>query len=577
MARAVLAQRSEVLDALFRDYDGPPFAVRFWDDWTWRSGEQSPACTMVLRSPAALQSMVVRPNEVSLGEAFITKEIDVEGDIFAVFGVAEHLFHRPGAQRERAIQLLKALYWTVDEWWNAAPSHSPESDRAAISFHYDQPIEFFRPWLGRTLAYSCAYFRAETDSLDTAQQNKLDLICRKLRLKPLERFLDVGCGWGSLVMHAASRYGVSAQGITLSQEQQKVAQQRIAAAELTQSCDVKLQDYRDLAHGSIFDKIASVGMFEHVGLRNLPDYFRIVYNLLAPGGVFLNHGIARTWSAHGEDGPPAGSTLAPWNALHLRKPRELSFIDKYVFPHGELVTLSDAVRAAEQAGFEVRDVENLREHYELTLRHWTTSLRRHAQELMQCVSEKTYRNGSCIWPARQRPFSVAISGCTRCSSAVRRMDAAIFLSPGKTGTHRRFRGSVGAFIQRFGPIRRQDREAMPLSPQWRVRPRSRQRGLDRSPRLALRTIAFYAHAAQDPGQHRNADACNQKDDPAGKPPGQVRIEEHGYACVDEDGEDAAQRATRHNGLRRSKGSPAFAGLQSIPWTRRLGRWIFPAS
>lgn len=394
MARAILERRNEVLDTLFKDYEGTPFAVRFWDGGTWIDGTKPPACTIVLRSPAALQRMVVHPNEVSLGEAFISKEIDVEDDIFAVFEVAEHILHRPYAQRERAIQVLKTLYWTIDEWWNADP-HSIESDRSAISFHYDQPIEFFRPWLGDTLAYSCAYFRTQSDSLDTAQQNKLDLICRKLRLKPLERFLDVGCGWGSLVMHAASQYGVSALGITLSQEQKRVGERRIRAAELTQSCEISQKDYRALEQGSSFDKIASVGMFEHVGLRNLTNYFRIVYNLLTPGGVFLNHGIARAWFTRGENRSRSSSTIAPFlrNVLHLRKPRELSFIDKYVFPDGELVTVSDAMRAAEEAGFEVRDAENLREHYELTLRQWTLSLREHATEVRQYVSEKTYR----IW------------------------------------------------------------------------------------------------------------------------------------------------------------------------------------
>jgi cyclopropane-fatty-acyl-phospholipid synthase len=282
----------------------------------------------------------------------------------------------------------------IADWWGKGRRHSMARDRFAISHHYDQPVDFYRPWLGESLAYSCAYFRSADDDLATAQANKLELICRKLRLNRDDRFLDIGCGWGSLALHAATGHGAYTRGITISREQAAVASKRIEAAQMTQSCGVELLDYREARNRmGVFDKIASVGMFEHVGLKNLPQYFRTVYEMMRPGGVFLNHGIARADAALDRDTQPLDRLAIPLlqRIPLLRGLRSGSFIDKYVFPDGELVTLSDAVRAAEEAGFEVRDVENLREHYELTLRAWVEGLKENAGALLKRVSETTYR------------------------------------------------------------------------------------------------------------------------------------------------------------------------------------------
>lgn len=365
-------QKKILLTELFREYSGPTFAVRLWSGWQWvsRPGE-TPAFTLVIDAPHALADLLTQPNEVTLAEAFIHREIEVEGDLFSVFSVAEYLVSRPHHLLQRAKELLYRLIAETDRWLHYDLQHSLARDSASIAYHYDQPVEFFRPWLGRTLAYSCAYFRNASEPLDLAQTQKLDLICRKLRLQPLERFLDIGCGWGSLILHAAESYSVHAHGITLSQMQARATQNRINRACMTHSCAVELRDYRNCGHLKCsFDKIASVGMFEHVGLKRLPLYFQRVRTLLRPGGIFLNHGIAR-------------SPLSP--------AREDSFIDRYVFPDGRLVTLSEAMDAAEAAGFEVRDVENLREHYELTLRKWVEGLRQNETELRNYVSEKTYR------------------------------------------------------------------------------------------------------------------------------------------------------------------------------------------
>jgi cyclopropane-fatty-acyl-phospholipid synthase len=249
--------------------------------------------------------------------------------------------------------------------------HSRRRDAASIRYHYDLPVEFYEPWLGPTLLYSSAYFRNPANGLDAAQMDKLDLICRKLDLHPGDCFLDIGCGWGSLPIHATSRYGARARGITISRDQARVAARKISNAHLGDLCFVENRDYRDaLSLPWRFDKIASIGMFEHVGVKNLPNYFRVALDLLKPGGRFLTSGIVR-------------STASPR--------RGDSFIDQYVFPDGELPTLTELLRAAEESGFEIRDVESLREHYARTLRLWVTNLREHTACLLQTVSERTLR------------------------------------------------------------------------------------------------------------------------------------------------------------------------------------------
>jgi cyclopropane-fatty-acyl-phospholipid synthase len=249
--------------------------------------------------------------------------------------------------------------------------HSKERDRQAVDYHYSVSNDFYALWLDRRMVYSCAYFASSDTALDEAQEQKLDYICRKLRLRPGQRFLDIGCGWGGLVIHASSRYGVDALGVTLSQAQADLANERIAQAGLSARCRVEVRDYRDLDKPSGFDRMASVGMFEHVGERMLPQYFRQAWQLLRPGGVFLNHGIAFT-----QPQPPS---------------RGPTFFDRYVFPDGELVTLSGTLRAAESTGFEVRDVESLREHYWLTLRQWIRRLESRHEEVRRIADEVTFR------------------------------------------------------------------------------------------------------------------------------------------------------------------------------------------
>jgi len=261
--------------------------------------------------------------------------------------------------------------------------HSLADDRRAITYHYDVSNEFYRLFLGEEMVYSCAYFRSGDEDINEAQRNKLDYICRKLRLKPGEKFLDVGCGWGGLIIHAAKHYQVEALGITISQKQYHYAQEKIRKEGLTELCRVELKDYRELQGEEMFDKIASVGMFEHVGLKNLLLYFKQTRKLLKKDGLFLNHGITQEQK---DTGRSAGT----------------KFINRYIFPEGELTSISHVLEVMEKARFEVHDVESLRPHYAKTLRLWTLNLQSKKEEAIRLVGERTYRTwliylAGCAW------------------------------------------------------------------------------------------------------------------------------------------------------------------------------------
>jgi cyclopropane-fatty-acyl-phospholipid synthase len=323
--------------------------------------------------PEALQALMQSPGEIALGEAYASGKLDVDGDLYAAFDAVEYLLAAPMRLRSRFLQQLSRCSFTLADSVFRGYRHSQRRDASSISYHYDLPVAFYESWLGPTLLYSAAYFRDSSNGLDEAQKNKLDLICRKLDLRRGDQFIDIGCGWGTLAIHATSAYGAQTRGITISQQQARAAARRIADAHLNGSCFIENRDYRDaLQLPYRFDKAASIGMFEHVGLRRLRKYFTVVHGLLNPGGLFLNSGIVRSSSS----------------------PRRThSFIDRYVFPDGELPTLPIALREAEAAGLEVRDVENLREHYSRTLRLWVKNLQEQAPRLSQLVSERTLR----IW------------------------------------------------------------------------------------------------------------------------------------------------------------------------------------
>ena len=351
--------------------------MRLWDGSVWGDLDRPPRFTLHLKHPGALRSMFMIPSELRMAEAYIYDDYDIEGDIEGVFDAAEHLRRFP-YRIFRKLARLPAESRAGEQRRKRRASlfgrrHSVNRDSLAIRYHYDVSNDFYALWLDPRMVYSCAYFADEADDLEAAQHHKLDLICRKLKLQEGERLLDIGCGWGALVMHAVAHYGVQAVGITLSERQAELAQQRIREAGLEERCSVEIRDYRQMDETDAFDKIASVGMFEHVGEKKLDEYFRRALNLLRSGGLFLNHGIGITIKDPVQQVSP--------------------FIDRYVFPDGELLLINRTLHYAEQAGFEVRHVESLREHYARTLRLWISRLEARHEAAVACTDEPTYR----IW------------------------------------------------------------------------------------------------------------------------------------------------------------------------------------
>jgi cyclopropane-fatty-acyl-phospholipid synthase len=368
-----------LLDELFSGAAAQQVGVRLWEGTRWPDGS-TPAATLVLKHPGALRAMLLPGTELGMAEAYLYDDFDIEGDIESVFGLVDALaapalgwrqkWHLrsdlkrlPACERQRQPRRGPARL--------RGRKHSVQRDQQAVTYHYDVSNDFYALWLDRRMVYSCAYFHAADDDLDTAQEHKLDYICRKLRLKPGQRLLDIGCGWGGLVLHAAQQYGVDVTGITLSRPQAELANQRLAAANLSDRSRVAVRDYRQVAEPEGYDALVSVGMFEHVGAALLPAYFARAWQLLKPGGVFLNHGIASRATGTPSRGP--------------------SFTNTYVFPDGELVPIHVTLHAAEASNFEVRDVESLREHYALTLRHWVRRLESCHERALHFVDEPTYR------------------------------------------------------------------------------------------------------------------------------------------------------------------------------------------
>lgn len=331
----------------------------------WNGERLTPSCPsrvrLTVRSPWALTSLL-RPTMGRLARDYVEERIDIDGDARDVTRIGEALssdLPAAGARRMR---------------WR--PRHSRSFDQRSIAYHYDVGNDFYGLWLDRQRVYSCAYFRTEADTLDEAQQNKLDHICRKLRLAPGQRLLDVGCGWGALILRAVQRYGVRATGITLSANQHEYVTRLIRELNVADRCEVLLMDYRDLPEEQPYDRIVSVGMFEHVGRENLSAYFAKLYRLLQPGGLLLNHGITLNSVRAGGLGSDIGD-----------------FMDEYVFPGGQLCHISEVIHQMAGQGLESWDVENWRVHYGRTLWNWVDRLDRNRAAAVRLVGEKTYR----IW------------------------------------------------------------------------------------------------------------------------------------------------------------------------------------
>ena len=354
--------------------------------------------TLRIRDRTLLAELAA-PTFDSLGQAYIEGRLEIEGDLLEALPIGARMVEAGGTSvAQRAMQ-----------GWRR---HRRGEDRSAIGHHYDVGNEFYRLWLDERMVYSCAYYRTGQESIDQAQLAKLEHICRKLRLAAGERLLDVGCGWGSLVLHAARHYGVRAVGITLSENQAQFARERVAEAGLAGQVEILLMDYRDLAAhfgANAFDKVASIGMFEHVGLRNLPDYFGALAAVLRDRGLLLNHGI----TASDVESRPVGGGVG-------------EFIEQHVFPRGELPHLHLATREVAAAGFEIADVESLRPHYAQTLAQWYRRLESRNSEALQVVPARTLRT-----------WRIYLAGCSYAFQQgwvnVYQILASVSRAPGPTG------------------------------------------------------------------------------------------------------------------------------------------------
>jgi cyclopropane-fatty-acyl-phospholipid synthase len=382
------------LQELLREYHPRNFAIEFWDGTCWDPEPgQFRRFGWKINRGGALRSVFASLTQLAFAEAFIYGEFDLDGDLEGLFPLLEYLLNKSWNDKQKA--RLETLLAALPGGGDLRPArrgarlagrmHSRERDRAAVEHHYGLSNDFYSLWLDKEMVYSCAYFNGQTENLDMAQRQKLDYVCRKLRLTAGERLLDIGCGWGGLITHAAQEYEVNAVGIALSAQEQLGAEQRSERAELAGRCQVKLLDYRDLAEPGAYDKIASLEMLGHVGTDNLSEYFRKVYQALRPGGTFLLQFVARTKVA---------TCLL-----------EESFEDVYVFPDAELVSLNTVCESAEASGFELHDLENLREHYYLTLRHWARGLEKHAEQGQRLLDEVTFRSWVLHLASRAHEFS----------------------------------------------------------------------------------------------------------------------------------------------------------------------------
>ncbi|MFF4752700.1 class I SAM-dependent methyltransferase [Streptomyces sp. NPDC002514] len=367
-----MADAASRLKSLVEHLLGAPLPVRVR---AWDGSQAGPpgAPVLVVRNRRALRRLLFKPGELGLARAWVSGDLTVEGDLYSALALMSPLVWergedtRPLGRRLRepgvlaaAGELLKMAGPPIppapprEEVRRHRHLHTRRSDKQAISHHYDVGNDFYEIVLGPSMVYSCAYWE-EAGTLESAQRDKLELVCRKLGLTAGMRLLDVGCGWGSMAIHAAREHGVHVVGVTLSQEQAAFARKRVAEEGLTDRVEIRVQDYRDVVDGP-YDAISSIGMAEHVGAERYLEYATDLYALLKPGGRLLNHQIARR--------PQRDETAY----------RVDEFIDSYVFPDGELAPVGSTVTLLERAGFEVRDVESIREHYALTLRQWVTRL-----------------------------------------------------------------------------------------------------------------------------------------------------------------------------------------------------------
>ncbi len=371
-----------------------PISVRLWDGSCIPLGTQAAATglTIAIRSPGVIGALLRWPTLDHMVRQYATGGIDIEGSDLITFGHAIRAAKKRPKFRDikKSIligSLLPFVFTPADcgevqhdfKGENDSVPAKSRRDQDYIQFHYDIGNDFYKLFLGQEMVYSCGYFTQADNSIDQAQHDKLDMICRKLRLAPGEKMLDIGCGWGGLICHAAQHYGVHAHGVTLAQTQHDYVKEKIARAGLQDRVHVELKDYRDL--DGTYDKIASIGMFEHVGIANMPIYFAKLNSLLRDRGILLNHGIARR--------------AKPVGKRDNRMRPEKKLISKYIFPGGELDNIGHTLQSIEGSKFQVHDVEGWHEHYMLTTAQWCRSLTANREAAIKIVGPERYR----LWVA----------------------------------------------------------------------------------------------------------------------------------------------------------------------------------
>jgi cyclopropane-fatty-acyl-phospholipid synthase len=346
-----------------------PLRIELWNGQQVDLSSETPRVTIKLPNVAAARYLLT-PSLSNLGAAYVEGAIEVRGKAKDMIAVVNALARTSLKAEGKFARMVRSF------------THSKQKDAEAIRYHYDVSNDFYQEFLDPHMVYSCAYFENGDEDLATAQLKKIDHILRKIELQPGQTLLDIGCGWGALVIRAAQQYNARCVGVTLSENQYALARQRVREAGLAHLVEIRLQDYRDVQ--GQFDRITSVGMFEHVGLKHLPEYFGAINRLLAPDGIVMNHGITSTDPNNGET-PYGGG----------------EFIEKYVFPHGELAHIGNVLKAMQQGTLEVTDVENLRRHYARTCAIWTDNFEAHGERVRELAGDRRYR----IW-------HVYLAGCS---------------------------------------------------------------------------------------------------------------------------------------------------------------------
>jgi cyclopropane-fatty-acyl-phospholipid synthase len=392
-----------------------PLRFELYDGST--AGPDDAKVRMVVHNERGLARFASRPGELGIARAYISGDVDIDGDLFAGLEQAADMdlslanVHPLAVARLLAATgpgVLRSPPPPPEEVQLSGGLHTRSRDRDAISHHYDVSNEFYRLVLGPSMVYSCALWADRESSLEEAQAAKLELVCRKLALEPGMRLLDVGCGWGSMVIHAALNHGVEAVGVTISAEQAALARRRVEEAGVADRVEIRLQDYRDIPDGP-FDAISSIGMFEHVGRNRMEQYVRDLHRLLAPGGRLLNHAISRPGYPQGDGRVGQVKALARRLATAVGSDYtsrvDSQLMKRYVFPDGELHEVGVVVSMLQENGFEVRHLESLREHYDLTLRHWVSNLESNWEAAVAEVGEGRAR----VWRIYMAACAVAFT------------------------------------------------------------------------------------------------------------------------------------------------------------------------